>query len=398
MVVIRSWALHAGTALGLCLLCTPALAKTVDFSRLENGFVSGCMRQKVGCMFQHVQWLATDHYRVREVYVRRIRDAADASDVRMWLADPAACPTLDNRHQRTQHAALAFYREGAWHAAEVPRDADGCLRAGLPVLPVGGVMKLAVDSTVRSPPSAYSAFSVRIETVFPDRVGIVLQPGAVPVYFDLHDTDGSREVGLLPDTRLLLREVGKPARAIPALAASTVPSWQALARLHRQREDALLDTWDALPHFATTDPGQVVARAQRWVQQQVRYDFDPIRDGEVFPSRPVSALLAGGVADCKGMALLLRAVLRRNGLDAHTVAVSTAGQRPVSWVVPAAWANHVITYVPAVDRYVDAGAAVEEAMPQVAASGTAPGTEPALARQRFELGLDLATGHFIVIQ
>lgn len=377
------------TALGLCLalLATAAQAREVDYTRLERGFVSGCLRQQVGCTFQHVQWLDMQRYRIREVYVRRIRDAQDAQELRDWLTQSPACPGLHNDELQTANVTLEVRRQDAWQTLEAPRADDGCLRAQTLALPAPGVVKLALETTVVAPPSAYSSFSARYETAFSERVGIVLQPGAVRVHVDMRDPDGSRTVGLLDQPQYLLREVGQPAKAIASLAASTVPSWQALAQLHRQREDALLDADSALPRFESASPEQVLQHSVRWVQQQVRYDYTRLRDGAVFPTRPVSALLSSGVADCKGIALLLRAVLRRNGLDAHTVAVSTVGLRPASWIVPGAWANHVITNVPALDRYVDAGVRDE----------TRPGAiERGIAR--FELGLDLATGRFGVIQ
>ena len=74
-------------------------------------------------------------------------------------------------------------------------------------------------------------------------------------------------------------------------------------------------------------------------------------------------------------------------LDVQTVAVSSAGRRPVSWRVPEAWADHVISYVPDLDLYLDAGIPLDI-------------QNKSLEQERFhyEMGLNLATGEFGVIR
>lgn len=274
------------------------------------------------------------------------------------------------------------------HDCAIAKNAAGCLAPQ--DIKAGETLRVTVDSRITWQPIRYClTYSVRLDPAFRDRALIVVSPAAtdVPVHFDARDEAGQRAYGLLHQAQVIVAEPRYPPPAVPSIALSTLPSWRALAQLHRQREDSLLDAEPKLPVFAGLSKREVVAQALRWLHARVRYDHDRFRDGAVFPEQSVSALLDSGMAACKGIALLFRAVMKTNGIDVQTVAVSTLGLRPVSWLIPGAWSDHVISYVPDLDLYLDAGVPWD-------AQKTLQGHE----RFRYEMGLNFATGAFGVIR
>jgi transglutaminase-like putative cysteine protease len=273
------------------------------------------------------------------------------------------------------------------HDCAIAKNAAGCLAPQ--DIKAGETLRVTVDSRITMAADSILSYSVRLDPAFRDRALIVVSPAAadVPVHFDARDEAGQRAYGVLHQAQVIVAEPRYPPSAVPSIALSTLPSWRALAQLHRQREDSLLDAEPKLPVFAGLSKREVVAQALRWLHARVRYDHDRFRDGAVFPEQSVSALLDSGMADCKGIALLFRAVMKTNGIDVQTVAVSTLGLRPVSWLIPGAWSDHVISYVPDLDLYLDAGI-------PLAIQNKSQGQE----RFRYEMGLNLATGEFGVIR
>ena len=379
------------TACGLCFFAhRAAAAQAIDAAKLENGFIAGCLRQESDCFYQNVQWRDADGYDVRETYLRRLRDLHAVEQARRWLSEAPFCPTARTLEQEPVRFELATLVADRWRSAPaLVQEPGGCLAPAALGLRPGDTLRLRVDTRITARSDSFAAYAVRLPPSYPDRTLIVLAPGAskAPVYVDLREEDGRRSGGELRQTHVLLREPSLPAAAIPILAASTLPSWRTMAQLHRQREDSLLDAESKLPVFPGLSKRDVVEHALRWLHARVHYGHDRFRDGAVFPEQSVSAMLDSGMADCKGIALLFRGVMKKNGIDVQTVAVSSAGQRPVSWRVPGAWANHVISYVPDLDLYLDAGIPSD-------IRNKLQGHE----RFRYEMGLNLATGEFGVIQ
>lgn len=378
-----------GTACGLCFIAQAAGAtQAIDTAKLENGFTAGCLRQDTDCFFQHVQWQSLQSYTTHEVFVRTMRSALDLELARRWLSEASYCPSLSSAEVKVEAFSIARRVHGRWVTiASLSKNAAGCLAPQH--IKAGETLRVAVDSRITRAADSFLSYSVRLDPAFRDRALLVVSPAAadVPVHFDARDEAGQRAYGVLHQEQVIVAEPRYPPSAVPSIALSTLPSWRALAQLHRQREDSLLDAERRLPVFAGLSKREVVAHALRWMHARVRYDHDRFRDGAVFPKQSVSALLDSGMADCKGIALLFRAVMKKNGIDVQTVAVSTLGLRPVSWLIPGAWADHVVSYVPDLDLYLDAGVPWD-------AQKTLQGHE----RFRYEMGLNLATGAFGVIR
>lgn len=379
------------TALGLCALAWhTAISDTIDVAKLSAGFVMGCLRQDTDCFFQHVQWQSSQSYTAHEVFVRTMRSALDLELTRRWLTEPAYCPSLQTAEIKVETLSISRRVNGRWVTIEpLTKNVAGCLVPQPMHIKAGETLRVTVDSRITMAADSILSYSVRLDPAFRDRALIVVSPAAadVPVHFDARNEAGQRAYGVLHQPQVIVAEPRYPPSAVPSIALSTLPSWRALAHLHLQREDALMDTDAALPVFPGASMREVVDHTRRWLHRQVRYDFARLRDGAIFPKQSVSAMLKSGVADCKGIALLFRAVLKKNGIDAQTVAVSTLGQRPVSWQVPGAWADHVISYVPDLDLYLDAGIPLD--------------IQNKLQEQerfRYEMGLNLATGEFGVIR
>ena len=377
------------TACGLCFIAQAAGAtQAIDTAKLENGFTAGCLRQDTDCFFQHVQWQSLQSYTTHEVFVRTMRSTLDLELARRWLSEASYCPSLSSAEVKVEAFSIVRRVDGRWVTiAPLQKNAAGCLAPQH--IKAGETLRVTVDSRITRAADSFLSYSVRLDPAFRDRALIVVSPAAadVPVHFDARDEAGQRAYGVLKQAQMIVAEPRYPPSAVPSIALSTLPSWHALAQLHRQREDSLLDAEPKLPVFAGLSKREVVAQALRWMHARVRYDHDRFRDGAVFPKQSVSAMLDSGMADCKGIALLFRAVMKKNGIDVQTVAVSTLGLRPVSWLIPGAWADHVVSYVPDLDLYLDAGVPWD-------AQKTLQGHE----RFRYEMGLNLATGAFGVIR
>ncbi|MDE1899161.1 MAG: transglutaminase domain-containing protein [Xanthomonadaceae bacterium] len=378
-----------GTACGPCFFAQAAgAARAIDTTKLESGFAAGCLRQDTDCFFQHVQWQSLQSYTTHEVFVRTMRSALDLELARRWLSEASYCPSLSSAEVKVEAFSIARRVDGRWVTiAPLQKNAAGCLAPQH--IKAGETLRVTVDSRITRAADSFLSFSGRLDPAFRDRALLVVSPAAadVPVHFDARNEAGQRTYGVLQQAQVIIVEPKSPPSAVPSIALSTLPSWHALAQLHRQREDSLLDAEPKLPVFAGLSKREVVAQALRWMHARVRYDHDRFRDGAVFPKQSVSAMLDSGMADCKGIALLFRAVMKKNGIDVQTVAVSTVGLRPVSWLIPSAWVDHVISYVPDLDLYLDAGVPWD-------AQKTLQGHE----RFRYEMGLNLATGAFGVIR
>lgn len=95
---------------------------------------------------------------------------------------------------------------------------------------------------------------------------------------------------------------------------------------------------------ATADTPQALADSTAaWVRHNIRYLA--IEHGEyAFRPTPAAEVLSHRAGDCKGSANLIKALLRKNGLDGRLVWIGTAGKTAFDWdEVPAlSSGNHVI--------------------------------------------------------
>jgi hypothetical protein len=98
-----------------------------------------------------------------------------------------------------------------------------------------------------------------------------------------------------------------------------------------------------------------VQRLHAWVAQNIRYVGTYVGAGGFVPN-PASLILQRQYGDCKDHAALLEAMLAAVGIDSSPALINL-GQAFQLMALPSTWPfNHVITYIPSLDLFVDATA------------------------------------------
>ena len=145
------------------------------------------------------------------------------------------------------------------------------------------------------------------------------------------------------------------------LAVSTFPDYAAFARAYALRaadKGAVTAPIRALATRLTAGIEQPRARAlalSDWVRAQIRYVGVYVGPGGVVP-HAASTVLANRYGDCKDHAILLEALLRAVGIDSSAVLVNSGRAYRLPGVPTLGVFNHVITYVPTLDLYLDSTA------------------------------------------
>lgn len=150
-----------------------------------------------------------------------------------------------------------------------------------------------------------------------------------------------------------------PSEALRYLSVSTYANWDSLANWYWQLiEDQLVSSPEIIEtarrvtaDATTTD--EIVDAVHEYVVRNTRYvglefgihGFKPYRTSDIFARR---------FGDCKDTASLMKVMLAAVGVESHLVLIRTRDLGRVGEFPPSlALFNHAITYVPAVDRYLD---------------------------------------------
>jgi transglutaminase-like putative cysteine protease len=145
---------------------------------------------------------------------------------------------------------------------------------------------------------------------------------------------------------------------IPGLRISTFASHEAIAAAYYEQAKAKAAVTPALQQLAeeiTRDKGDVRAQAEaiyRWVSRNIRYVAVYFGSGRYVPN-DTSTILSRRFGDCKDDATLLSALLAAKGIESEQVLLSTEPAYRFPKTATLAAFNHVIVYIPALDRYVD---------------------------------------------
>ncbi|SHH61379.1 DUF3857 and transglutaminase domain-containing protein [Massilia sp. CF038] len=145
------------------------------------------------------------------------------------------------------------------------------------------------------------------------------------------------------------------------LAVSTFDSYAALARAYAARASASSAATPAIVALsAQITAGLPSARARAlalsdWVRRQIRYVAVYVGAGAVVP-HTAAAVLANRYGDCKDQAVLLGALLRAAGIDSTALLINNGNSYRLPDVPTLGILNHVITYIPALDLFLDATA------------------------------------------
>lgn len=150
-----------------------------------------------------------------------------------------------------------------------------------------------------------------------------------------------------------------PLDRYPRVFVSTFPDWQTLSRTYAAM---------ALPKIAVTP--EIKARAAEitkgakskreeaerlynWVATEVRYVALFLGMGGIEPHE-AGQILANRYGDCKDKAVLLSSLLKARGIDSDLVLINGSNGYTLPKVPTLGGFNHMITYIPSLDLYLDA--------------------------------------------
>jgi len=218
-------------------------------------------------------------------------------------------------------------------------------------------------------PGLYSRSIVNAPSVIRKSIDVTLRaPAALDVHHDeqLLTYEESRQSdqivrhwsGSSAPATVNEKDIADLALSVPALRISTFPDSGAIASAYyaRARQQAVVTPEvQRLADEITKDKADTREQARaiyEWVTRNIRYVAVYFGDGRFVPN-DTATILSRRFGDCKDDATLLSALLAAKGIASEQVLIGTqANYRLASTAVLGAF-NHVIVYIPALDRYLD---------------------------------------------
>jgi hypothetical protein len=146
--------------------------------------------------------------------------------------------------------------------------------------------------------------------------------------------------------------------AVPGLRFSTFPNFEAVATAYYDGAKPMLAVTSEIERLAAEiTAGKTGAREQTqaifdWVSRNIRYVNVTFGNGRYVPN-DTHTILARRFGDCKDHAVLLSALLAAKGIDSEQVLIGLNAEYRLPKTPLLQAFNHVIVYVPALDRYLD---------------------------------------------
>jgi hypothetical protein len=128
--------------------------------------------------------------------------------------------------------------------------------------------------------------------------------------------------------------------------------YQAAANDQEQPTEQVLELADEIT-AGITDPKEQARALYNWVATQIRYVGIYLGDGGIVPNH-ANDILHNLYGDCKDKSTLLVALLAAMGIEAESAMVNSGDAFTLPKLGDISPINHVITYLPAWDLYVDA--------------------------------------------
>ncbi|MFD9900337.1 DUF3857 domain-containing transglutaminase family protein [Mesorhizobium sp. NPDC059025] len=147
--------------------------------------------------------------------------------------------------------------------------------------------------------------------------------------------------------------------AEPHVAITSFQNWKAIAAAYDERaKDKVVVTPEiqALADELTkgvSDRHEQTRRLYDWVRGNIRYVALYLANGGYVP-HAAADILKNRYGDCKDHVVLLEALLRAKGIESNGALISSAADFDLGPVASPSVFNHVITYVPEFDLYLDA--------------------------------------------
>lgn len=144
---------------------------------------------------------------------------------------------------------------------------------------------------------------------------------------------------------------------IPSLRFSTIPNFQAIAKGYFDGANGKSAVTPEIQHLAddiTKDKFDFNSQAEAlfdWVSRNIRYVAVYFGNGRYVPN-DAHTILSRRFGDCKDHATLLVALLAAKGIEAEHTLINVTPTYQLA-KTPTLTFNHVIVYIPVLDRYVD---------------------------------------------
>ncbi|RCS21638.1 DUF3857 domain-containing protein [Phyllobacterium salinisoli] len=147
----------------------------------------------------------------------------------------------------------------------------------------------------------------------------------------------------------------------PHVLITSFPDWNTIAQAYRSRADdkvAITPEIQALADELTkgvSDRREQTKRIYNWVRGNVRYVALYLAQGSYVPHTSAD-ILRNRYGDCKDHVVLLEALLRAKGIESHGALLATGNLFNLTSEATPSYFDHIITYVPEFDLYLDSTA------------------------------------------
>ena len=145
----------------------------------------------------------------------------------------------------------------------------------------------------------------------------------------------------------------------PYIHFSTLPDMIAFGQQYQARSAKQEEVTPAVKALADqitqgiTDPMEQVRAIRNWISREIRYVAVLLGDGAVFPNH-VDDILRNRYGDCKDHNTLLISLLAAKGIEAESALINLGRSYTLPNLGVLGQINHVITYLPRWDLYIDA--------------------------------------------
>jgi hypothetical protein len=248
-------------------------------------------------------------------------------------------------------------------------------RITFPRLSPGASTHFRVKTRIQFPGLRYFA----VQDTFPETVAwkdvevSVDVPGAMVVRFDANGPELVSDQTDWGRRKLRWHWIGPPARLVgqgevnfnvhaPHVIVTSFPSWKEVGEFYGKNADEKAEVAAEVSKLADqiaagkTASREIAEAAYIWVRDNIRYTALWSGMGALVP-HDAATVLRNRWGDCKDHATLLQAILKAKGIDSVQALLMADFDTYELPALPSQFAfNHVITYVPSLDLYLDSTA------------------------------------------
>lgn len=147
----------------------------------------------------------------------------------------------------------------------------------------------------------------------------------------------------------------------PYFMASSFKNHVELGRAYQQRAKPMAAVTPEIRRIAdeithgVKDEREQVRLLYHWVASNIRYVYLGLGDGGLVP-QPADLVLKNRYGDCKGHVVLLEALLAAKGIESSPALINSGGLYQLPTIAVHHPFNHVISYIPSLELYLDSTA------------------------------------------